>query len=236
MMIRLGRFLFRYRNGLFPLAYFLLLWSGGQVFANDWVAAAVGFGVALAGQILRAVTIGLAYIVRGGKNKQVYADGLVTEGMFAHCRNPLYLGNLLMLAGLGFAANSLLFVAVAVPLFFVAYLAIIAAEEEFLRNKFGQQFDDYCARVNRLFPSLAGLGQTLGGMEFHWQRLVVKEYGTTYAWLAGTILVLAKNLWLHRGLVEARPVILALAVVLGVVTLAYLIARYLKKSRVLRAD
>lgn len=67
MMVRIGNFLFHYRNGLFPLAYLLLFVQGRRVFEEDWVAAAGGFAVAMAGQILRVVTIGLAYIIRGGR-------------------------------------------------------------------------------------------------------------------------------------------------------------------------
>src|SRR5437870_545724 len=105
-MIALGNFFFRFRNGLFPLAYLLLFWKNPPVFANETVALAVGLALAITGQLLRAVTIGLVYIRRGGKNRQVYANDLVTEGMFAHCRNPLYVGNFLIIAGLGFISNS----------------------------------------------------------------------------------------------------------------------------------
>ena len=79
MMVRIGNFLFHYRNGLFPLAFVLLLVPGRRIFASDLMAAGVGVAVALVGQILRAVTIGLAYIKRGGKDRQVYAETLVVE-------------------------------------------------------------------------------------------------------------------------------------------------------------
>src|SRR4030095_6920492 len=194
-MVRIGNFLFHYRNGLFPVAFVLLLWKGRPIFEDDLAAAGVGFGVAMLGQSLRAVTIGLAYIIRGGKKRQVYAEDLVTGGLFAHCRNPLYDGNILILAGVGLAANSLIFMAVGMPLFLFAYRAIVAAEGNFLRQKFGPQFDDYRARVNRFLPNLSGIGETLRSMEFNWQRLIVKEYGTTFAWTAGLLVLVMKNLW-----------------------------------------
>lgn len=234
-MVRLGNFLFHYRNGLFPLAFVLLLWKGRPIFENDFVAAAVGLGVALLGQLLRAVTIGLAYIIRGGKKRQVYAEDLVTGGLFAHCRNPLYDGNLLILAGVGLAANSLIFMAVGMPLFLIAYRAIVAAEENFLRGKFGREFDDYCARTNRFWPRFSGLSATLRSMEFNWQRLVVKEYGSTFAWTSGMILLVGKNLWTSGHYTLHSPIIVSLAASLGLLLLAYGAARYLKKTRILRA-
>src|ERR1700741_1760533 len=99
MMVRIGNFLFHYRNGLFPLVYALLILKSQALLPDYRVAAAIGLLIALAGQILRAVTIGLEYIVRGGRNRRVYAKNLVQGGVFGHCRNPLYLGNFLILSG-----------------------------------------------------------------------------------------------------------------------------------------
>jgi len=48
---------------------------------------------------------------------------------------PLYLGNLLILIGVGIAANSLPFVLFGIPFFLFAYLAIIHAEENYLGKK-----------------------------------------------------------------------------------------------------
>lgn len=234
-MIRIGNFLFHYRNGLFPLAFVLLVWKGRPIFDNDLVAAGLGFSVALIGQALRALTIGLAYIIRGGKKRQVYAENLVTEGLFSHCRNPLYVGNLLILAGVGLAANSLLFLAIGLPFFLFAYRAIVAAEENYLRGKFGQEFDDYCARVNRFLPNPAGLGQTMRSMEFNWPRLIVKEYGSTFAWTAGALVLVMKNLWLSGNYTVHSPLLWALVASLVLVIVAYGVARYLKKSRILHS-
>src|SRR5205814_7404454 len=103
--------------------------------------ASTGFLVASAGQMLRAATIGLEYIIRGGRKRQVYAEKLVQGGVFAHCRNPLYLGNFVILLGVGLASNSVLFLCIAIPFFAFAYWALIAAEENYLRNKAEHEFD-----------------------------------------------------------------------------------------------
>lgn len=236
MMIKLGNFFFRYRNGLFLMAYLLLFCPSPQLFNDYALAAGLGLAIALFGQLLRAVTIGLAYIKRGGKKRQVYAETLVQEGVFAHCRNPLYVGNFLILLGLALIANSVLFMAVGVPFFIVAYMAIIAAEENYLRQKFGDEFDGYCARVPRLFPILSGLKQTLQSMGFNWQRLIVKEYGSAYAWMAGAILLMLKHHWLHQQAPTASPFIASLLICLVTISFLYGLARYLKKMQILRAE
>jgi len=235
-MIKLGNFFFHYRNGLFPLAYALLFVPSPPLLNDYHIAAVAGLLIAATGQLIRAVTVGLDYIVRGGRDRQVYADRLVVGGIFAHCRNPLYVGNYLLLLGVGLASNSLLFFCIAVPFFTLVYWAIIAAEENFLRNKFGSEFDDYCKRVNRIWPRLSGLRETLASMRFNWRRLVTAEYGSAYIWMAAIILVQFKNLWLRGQIQNSQPLVIWLCSLFGVVTVAYGIARYLKKSGALQPD
>ena len=235
MIVQLGNFLFRYRNILIPIALASLLLEGRRIFANDLLAALIGGVVVFVGMSLRALTIGLAYIVRGGKNRQVYAETLVQEGMFAHCRNPLYLGNFVFVLGAGIAVNSFYFVVIAVPFFLFLYLAIIQAEEKFLVQKFGQDYIEYCNRVNRLIPNLSGFSQTLKGMEFKWRRLIVKEYGSI-AIAAGIILLVLKNLLVHDGYQANQNAIWTLMGLFLCLTVMYAVARYLKKSQRLVGD
>jgi len=235
MIIKIGNFFFHYRNGLFPLAY-ALLFVPSRPLLNDYrIALGVGLVVALAGQTIRAITVGLDYIIRGGRARQVYAERLVQGGIFAHCRNPLYVGNYLILIGVGLTSNSLLFFCVAMPFFTFAYWAIIAAEENFLRGKFGAEYEDYCRRVARFWPRFTGFGRTLSAMEFNWRRLLTAEYGSAYLWMAAVILVQLNNLWLRDKYQESHQIIIWLWSSLAAVTLAYLIARYLKRSRIIQA-
>jgi len=236
MMVKIGNFFFHYRNGLFPLAYALLFVPSRPLLPDYRVAVGAGLVVVLTGQLIRAVTVGLDYIVRGGRDRQVYAEHLVQGGIFAHCRNPLYVGNYLILLGVGLASNSLLFFCIAMPFFTLVYRTIIAAEENFLRNKFGREFDDYCRRVNRLWPRFSGLGQTFSAMEFNWRRLLVAEYGSAYIWMAAVILVQLNNLWQRGEYQNSRPLTIWLWSLLAFVTGLYLIARYLKKSGTIRED
>src|SRR5262245_6861688 len=234
-IIAVGNFLFRYRNAVFPLVYGLLVFKSEPLLADYRLAALVGLAVAASGQLLRALTVGLEYIIRGGRQRQVYADKLVQGGVFAHCRNPLYLGNFIILVGVALASNSRLFLGVALPFFAFAYWAIIAAEENYLRHKFGPEFDAYCARVNRLCPRLSGFNQTVAGMRFNWRRLITAEYGSAYIWMAAVALVTLKNAWLSGRYPSDYLEVRAAWSLLAAATLAYLVARLLKKGGMLRS-
>ena len=235
-MVKLGNFLFHYRNILFPVFYFLLFIPSPHLFADYRIALLLGFMVAFIGQICRVATIGLKYIIRGGKNRRVYAEDLITEGLFSHTRNPLYVGNVLILIGLGLMTNTLLFNLIMSPLFVFFYQAIIRAEENFLRNKFGEAFDRYCADTNRWIPKLKGLSTTMKSMEFNWQRVIVKEYTSAYIWLSGAVLVILKTFYRlpSKELFETYWVMLV--AILVVLLVLYLFTRYLKKSKKIKPD
>jgi protein-S-isoprenylcysteine O-methyltransferase Ste14 len=189
----------------------------------------LGAAIALAGQGLRMLTIGYEYIVRGGRQGKVYADDLVQGGVFAHCRNPLYLGNLLMIVGFAVMVHSLPLYLVGIPFFVFVYAAIIAAEENFLRGKFGAEYEAYCARVNRIWPSWKGFKHSTSGMRFNWRRLAIREYGTVFGLALAIIGIRAVTLYEVLG-EEAKPEILSLLWWLAPVLAVYLCVRYLKKS------
>ncbi len=235
-MIKIGNFFFRYRNGLFIFLYLLLFLPSPNLFGEALFGShyfywpiIVGLLVTLTGQAIRGATIGLAYIVRGGRDKKVYADELVTTGIFNHCRNPLYVGNILMLLGVGILSNSLIYVLIVMPAFMVIYQAIVLAEEHFLRSKFGDGFRAYCTRVNRWIPSLSGLSATFKSMTFYWKRWLIKEYNTQYIWLTGIALILLFKYPQFTGYDDKKRNVL-LAVILPLLLVFYFSIRYLKKS------
>lgn len=240
-MVAIGNFFFKYRNIIFILFYGALFLPSPVLFSKDccgehfyWWPIGIGLFITVLGQLIRGATIGLAYIVRGGKEGKPYAEGLVTEGIFKHCRNPLYVGNILMLLGVGILANSLFYVAIMIPIFLFIYQAIVLAEENFLRGKFGAGFDAYCKDVNRWWPSLSSLGSTLSSMEFNWKRWILKEHTTQYIWLAGIFLLLLAPLpvWRYPAIAcnDALWRDQLLAICLTSLTALYVLIRVLKKS------
>jgi len=74
---------------------------------------------------------------------------LVTTGVFAISRNPLYLGGALLLLGIALAFN-LLWAVLAVALAtIICRYALIAPEERYLAARFGTAYAEYRATVRR---------------------------------------------------------------------------------------
>lgn len=87
-----------------------------------------------------------------------YASGYVKKnaeitmtGPYAHTRNPLYLGSMLIAFGFALAARSIWIAVALAVLFTLIYIPVIRSEEAFLRTKFAG-YDAYATRVPRLIP------------------------------------------------------------------------------------
>jgi len=239
-LVRLGNFFFRWRDALSPVVLLSLLvvtrpWIPARGVAWDISLDVVGLLVAFTGQALRVAVVGYAYIVRGGKDREVYAEDLVTRGFFATSRNPLYVGNLLIYCGLMMVWNSPWMYLLAVPFYLLMYRSIVAAEEEFLLRKFGDAYRRYCQRVNRWMPDLRRLPEGLVGMAFNWRRVLLKEYGTIAAWtLTGGLLLVLERTASPPYQRRAGEIPWIVGGMVGIVLL-WGVTRWLKLSRRLRA-
>ena len=236
VLSRFGYFFFRYRNGLFPAIFLVMAlfirpaWFLGQE-RLDLVVTGIGIVCALAGGLVRILTIGLVYIRRGGRNRRVSADDLVTDGIYAHVRNPMYLGNLLIAAGISLMYGSPLVYAGLFPLFLLIYISIIAEEEHFLARKFGDEFTAYCRTVPRIWPNFHRVYETVGNYRFNWKRVIKKEYGTTCFILAAVYVLGVGKYWYLHGMHQEVALSPLLALPLLVLLAAYLGALFLKKTR-----
>jgi protein-S-isoprenylcysteine O-methyltransferase Ste14 len=79
-------------------------------------------------------------------------DQLVTTGLFAVVRHPLYSAWIvLILPGLALLTGSWPFL-LAPLVGYVAFKRLIHREDEYLRKRFGQSYVDYSLRVNEIIP------------------------------------------------------------------------------------
>jgi protein-S-isoprenylcysteine O-methyltransferase Ste14 len=133
-----------------------------------WLAKPTGQALVLG---LTAIVPGL--VIRGLASGHVRKnEQLATSGPYAHTRNPLYLGSLLMGIGFAIAARSWWIGAALAVMFFAIYLPVIRDEEAFLRERF-PEFGEYERRVPRLMPRVpARADETVEGFswELYWKH------------------------------------------------------------------
>ena len=139
--------------------------------AADWSRIArrirVPMGFVFAGVYLwlaRPTFVSMAWsllLVLPGLWLRGYAAGYVKKnaeltmtGPYAHTRNPLYVGSMLIAFGFAAASKSIVIVLLLAVLFAIIYIPVVRSEEEFLRSKFAD-FDTYAASVPRLLPRLS---------------------------------------------------------------------------------
>ncbi len=74
---------------------------------------------------------------------------IVTSGIFSISRNPLYLGVILLVAGLALALNSWWIFILLVPAIILCHLILIVPEERYLASEMGAEYQTYRASVRR---------------------------------------------------------------------------------------
>ena len=115
-----------------------------------------GIGLIVVGESIRIYAVRFA----GGATRttKVGAPSLCTSGPYSRCRNPLYLGNMIIYCGVVLVAGGhfmwhlLLFV---FTFFTFQYFMIISLEEETLVKLFGNEYQLYRESVPKLFPRLS---------------------------------------------------------------------------------
>ncbi len=112
----------------------------------DQMSLAIGLPVAIIGLAVRAWAAGCL-----AKNQQ-----LAIGGPYAYTRNPLYLGTLIVAAGLSIAARSWGLGALFSAVFIFVYLPVIQNESQHLHTLF-RDYGAYASRVPLLLPRLTPL-------------------------------------------------------------------------------
>jgi len=117
-----------------------------------------GFGAAadLAGGLLVGGGIILMLLAVAEMRRQrttviphLEADALVTSGIFKRTRNPIYVGDVLVLSGLILRWDAVLALPL-IPVFLsILERRFVIPEENRLRRAFGVQFAKYCQSVRR---------------------------------------------------------------------------------------
>jgi protein-S-isoprenylcysteine O-methyltransferase Ste14 len=236
-LARSGNRLFRWRSYI-PILFLAPLFLGLSRFTYlggdhdlDLLWEAVCLAVAFVGLAIRCHVAGHAPARTSGRNTRgQVADRLNKTGMYSVVRNPLYVGNLFMWLGVGLFLHDALIVAVLVLVYWLYYERIVVAEEDFLRDRFGEEFTEWAARTPVFVPRLSGWVRP--DLPFSLRTVLRREFSGAYAIIA----ILFAMEVLGDRVVEGRWVLEPVwGWTFGVSTLAYLILRAVKKHTTLLA-
>lgn len=175
-----GNWLFRYRGvlPLFILAMTLLTYldelNDGEIAANHGRGDLMLLSVSVIGLLIRIFTVGYAATGTSGRNTATQrADALNTKGIYSIVRHPLYLGNFMMWLGLCLLTREIPFILFFTALYWLYYERIMLAEEEYLREKFGTEYERWAAATPAFIPSLRM--PDMADLNFDWKKVVRNE-------------------------------------------------------------
>jgi protein-S-isoprenylcysteine O-methyltransferase Ste14 len=201
--VRVGGWLFRHRTVIpVPFAVALLAVPTGATPSSTLLAA--GVVLTSAGELLRLWAVHYIGVISRTRSDRL--GPLVAAGPFAFVRNPLYLGNIALWAGMALTAQLAWMAPIFILVLGAEYHAIVQWEEGLLASRLGDAYRDYAARVPRWVPTIHHAVQegrnpsdrtsagpeAAGAASFSWRETLFSERGTLMAIATGYVLLWMK--------------------------------------------
>ena len=196
--MRASEFEFRHRSWFIFLIFLLALgcYSFQRVNAVEWLLSVMGlsgpvrgvFPASMAAHLFFAIgaaVVGVAAFIRTWgtaylktevmRDSVVRSERLVADGPYRYVRNPLYLGSLMMAAGIGLMASPVGWLVLMAGLG-TFFLRLIGSEELSLLNNQGDSYRAYLQQVPRLWPACRPRVPASGNRA-RWGQAVAGEIG-----------------------------------------------------------
>jgi protein-S-isoprenylcysteine O-methyltransferase Ste14 len=201
-----GQWLFRWRSYLPLVALPLVLIEVVRTAAAPverwwWPFCAL---VSLAGLGIRIQIAGHVPKQTSGRNTvRQMAAALNTTGFYSVARHPLYLGNLLIWLGISLTARSAWVTLLILLIFWVYYERIMLAEEEYLRRRFGEEFERWAAATPAILPKWSAWRSP--SLSFSLRAAVRREYSSLFAAAATFVFLDLVRDSVARGAIYLAP-------------------------------
>jgi len=191
-----GGWLFRWRSYL-PLVIFPVLFSA--LYSSEQLELLIGdtaediyevacIALSFLGLGVRVFVAGFVPAGTSGRNtKAQLAERLNTNGIYSIVRHPLYLGNFLIFLGIAMLVPVWWFLLIFLLAFFLYYERIMYAEEAFLREKFGQEFEEWADRTPAFVPKFGNWQRP--ELRFSVRNVLRREYSAFFGIIAVSFLM-----------------------------------------------
>lgn len=171
-----------------------ILFSAPKLFYVQYIFNIIGLFllfIGIVGRLYATLYIG------GMKNSGNDGNSFVNDGIYSICRNPLYLFSFIALLGILFIKGQLFLVLIGGLIFLLIYRFTILSEEKFLRNKFGESYEEFLKNTPRFFPNFSRFKYS--------ERLEIrpfflhKEIKRAFVWLLGAFLIYLISIFQDLG-------------------------------------
>jgi protein-S-isoprenylcysteine O-methyltransferase Ste14 len=142
------------------------------------------------GLVLVALGLAVRVMARGWKVENS-GGRLVTSGLYAYLRHPLYVASFLIGLGLCTILGDAVVLAGYVVLYLAMHAWVIHGEERWMAGQWGEDYRQYAARVPRFFPRPGGREHRQRIVPRHLTQAVAREADAICAWLTAAFVLLA---------------------------------------------
>ncbi len=234
-----GNWLFK-RRGWLPVfmivAGIVMMYLGNrQAIIFDLRDEMIFLGISLLGEVIRIISVGFAARNTSGRNTAAgqIADELNITGLYSIVRHPLYAGNFFMWLGPVLFLRSAWFTVVFCLVYWLYYERIMFAEEQFLRRKFGDEYDRWSEKVSAFIPFTFNFIKPK--LRFSLRNVLSREYNSfVNIFLIFTVLDFFRNYFLTERFFFTKIWIYSLAVTALIWIIVRSIHKYTKWLEVKR--
>jgi protein-S-isoprenylcysteine O-methyltransferase Ste14 len=149
--VKAGELLYKYRS-FTPVPFFL----AGIILSNPREDLMI-FGAILMvfGELLRIISV--SYLGVASRARVIKREKLITNGPYAHIRNPIYTGNMFLYMGASIYCGSWLPYLLYLVIFYfsIQYSLSVKYEESMLADLYGEPYLNYKESVPRFYPRLS---------------------------------------------------------------------------------
>ena len=111
------------------------------------VLTAIGITLIIAGLLVWFIGA-----MRSEMDDHIKENRLKTDGIYAWVRNPMYSGWWMLITGISLMWHNIFLIPVTIINWGIMTVVLKTTEEKWLCALYGQEYEEYCKRVNRCIP------------------------------------------------------------------------------------
>jgi steroid 5-alpha reductase family enzyme len=134
---------------IMPWIILYITWIGGRNYHPVGLLELFGLFLFLLGSYLNTTAEYFRYV---WKQKDENKGHLYTHGLFKHVRHINYLGDAILFTGLALVSHKAILLIIPISMALMFTLILIPLKENYLKRKYGNDFNEYASRTKRFIP------------------------------------------------------------------------------------